>query len=567
MQRVVVALVLVLAACVDAFSSKRYSHGSSVSARVSTTSLRDASSPWSFPNPFAAATPKSFPKSVNGGDVETVDALVVGSGISGSTAAFYMQKAGVNVLLTEARDVVGGNLISKRKDGFLWEEGPNSFQPSPTILRFAKDLGMIDKLVLADSTLPRFVFWEGKLFALPGGIPDLINFGLLTWPGKIRAGLGALGFVAPKPEQEESVQEFVTRHLGAEVFERVIDPFVSGVYAGNPRSLSMKAALKKVKNLEDLGVTPGILDGAIVRINQIAAEKKANAERDADLPPVKGGSLGSFQDGLQSLPLKVQEIMGSKVRTSHKLVKVEKDKKSSSDEWLATFETGKGIKVIRSKALIITSPAYVTAPIVGGLGGVLPEASALDKINYPPVASVTVAYPNEAFKEPLRGFGHLIPRAMKVRTLGTIWSSSLFPGRAPPGYTMLLNYIGGAQDVDIAKLSEEQIVAQVHEDVKKILLKPDAAPPKVLGCRVWPRAIPQYERGHLDLIAKVEEAGKSCPGLYLGGNFKTGVAFGDCVQYGFGNKHTLFHIYMQPYTNIHNTLKYKNTRILFKNIS
>ena len=151
-----------------------------------------------------------------------------------------------------------------------------------------------------------------------------------------------------------------------------------------------------------------------------------------------------------------------------------------------------------------------------------------------------MAYKKEWFKElpggtkdePLRGFGHLLPRSMGVRSLGTIWSSSLFPNRSPEGWELLLTYIGGARDRGIKDMAVEDIYQQVDKDNHQILLKDDAPEGKRLACRVWQTAIPQYRKGHLEILDALEKDEAKCPGFFLGGNYRTGVAFGDCVGFG-----------------------------------
>jgi oxygen-dependent protoporphyrinogen oxidase len=282
----------------------------------------------------------------------------------------------------ERNPVVGGNVISKSDDseGFVWEEGPNSFQPTPAICQTIHELGITEELVLADGSLPRFVYYHGNgagqklanLHALPTNLPgDLLDFNLLTWPGKIRAGLGAIGFIAPPPpddEQEESVREFVTRHLGKETFERIIDPFVSGVYAGDPDELAMRAALRKIHRLEGLGpFGPGLVSGAVARFQEIAQEKKENPP-DPAWPTYRAGELGSFQKGLQTLPNKVAEILGNdRVKTSRTLEKVEKMDDGRFKATFATTENDKDKEIVIAKAVSLTSPTRVTAKVAADL--------------------------------------------------------------------------------------------------------------------------------------------------------------------------------------------------------
>jgi len=446
-------------------------------------------------------------------------------------------------MVTEARDVVGGNVISKKQDGFQWEEGPNTFQPTRQIMRLAVDLGLKDQLVFADHTLPRMVYWDNKLFPLPSAPEDAPFFALLNPLEKLRAGLGAVGLLSGRPEGvEESVKDFIERTLGEAVFKKMIDPFVSGVYAGDPTKLSMASAFKKIYSLETLGPVRGLIWGGLIR--QMERAREARETFDPELPTYQGGALGSFREGLQQLPNTVLQRLGAdRVRTSWR---VESVSRNADGTYTALFGTPQGPRRVVARAVAVTAPAQATHQALADL---VPETRRLLEIDYPCVYSVTLAYPAEAFRDETRrerpglagrrlfGFGNLIPRSMGIRTLGTIWSSSLFPERVPPGFEMVLSYIGGAQDPlryspPIAELTEEEVAAVVHADVGRILLKPGAPAPRVLGVRKWPRAIPQYNRGYAAIREEVDAGVARRPGLFLGGNYVSGVAFGDCVQWG-----------------------------------
>lgn len=506
---------------------------------------------------------------------ETLDCLVIGGGISGSSLAHNLHaNHDLNIVLAEARDYLGGNVIShETDDGFIWEEGPNSFATQPSIVRIAYELGIDDQLVFADESLPPWVNHDGKLHPLPkgqggkgpkgqlelvfgpNGVMKFALVGdLLSWPGRIRAGIGAfLGHAPPPEDKEETIRDWVERILGEEVFLRCIDPFVSGVYAGDPETLSMKAALPKIANIERISYSldwnkfGAIFYGGLQRQVELTKERKADPPAP-EWPEFEYGNPGSFRKGLATLPNAIRKELGDKIKLEWKLKKLEK---TEGGEFKATFETPSGTETVLAKTVVSTAPAHALRDV---LDPVLPEASCLfDKVRkeidrvgiyHPPVCAVTVAYPKKAFLDvelpngfgnlqDLPGFGSLNPRTEGVRTLGTLWSSSLFPGRAPKDYNLLLNYIGGSRDTGLAELSDEEIINEVDKGCRQVLLKPDAPAPKVLGMKTWPTAIPQYELGHLDILKELEEAEEKVPGLWVCGNYRSGVAFPDCVTFGY----------------------------------
>ncbi|MGB3532728.1 MAG: protoporphyrinogen oxidase [Microcoleaceae cyanobacterium] len=469
-----------------------------------------------------------------------IDCLIVGAGISGLSLAHALQTqyphtSPLNVWVSEHQSRVGGNITTVSAGEFIWEEGPNSFSPTPELLKLIVEVGLQPELVLANRKLPRYVYWNHQLMAVPMSPPALLTTKLLSLSGKLRALLGAIGFVPPAIGQqlsrqggEETVSQFFERHLGTEVLKRLVEPFVSGVYAGDPQQLEVGAAFSRVTRLETAG--GALLPGTVL---SRLRNRKHKPAPDPNLPQTKPGELGSFRQGLGMLPEAIATQIGDRLQLNWTLKHLSR---REDKIYVAEFSTPQGRQQVEAKTVVLTAPAHVVAEILQPLHSSLSQV--LEEIDYPPVACVVLAYPVSAFKQKLDGFGNLIPRGQGIRTLGTIWSSSLFPGRAPEGWQILTNFIGGATDREIATLEDSEIVKAVHQDLCQTLLRQDIQP-KVLAVNLWKRAIPQYDLGHLKRLEKINQSLKDLPGLYLCSNYIDGVALGDCVRRAFQQAETI----------------------------
>ena len=454
------------------------------------------------------------------------EVVVLGAGISGLTLAWRLRQSSAQVLLAEASSRVGGCISTQSKDGYRWEEGPNSFTPTPALLNLIAEVGLTDQLVLADAKLPRYIYWERELLPVPLSPAAALGSRLLSVGGKLRALQGLLGFVPPPPGHEETVRQFFQRQLGSEVAERLVEPFTSGVYAGDPDQLSAVAAFPRVAGLEER--YGSLFAGALQALRQ-----RPQPSPVAIQPPPKRGQLGNLRQGLQQLPEALAQKLGDSLRLGWRAVQL---KREGELYWVG-FETPEGSRWVAARQVVLALPAYEAAALLQGLNP--PASQLLAEIPYPPVVVVALAYPQEALPQPLRGFGHLIPRSQGLRTLGTIWTSCLFPERAPQGYHSFLSFLGGATDAALARqqgippipaLSPEERAQIAHAELSQVLLTRRVEPID-LGERLWPRAIPQYTLGHRQRIVQVQAYLASLtPGIWVCANYLDGVALGDCVR-------------------------------------
>lgn len=449
--------------------------------------------------------------------------IILGAGISGLSCAFRLQQAGRDVEVLEREAVPGGVMQTRRDDGFMTEAGPNSFQSSEEILSLIHDVGLDAELLEADGGMPRYIFFRGKLNLAPMGPGALLSTKLLSAGAKLKL-LREPWAPLNRDGHEESIQEFVARRLGRELHDVMLAPLVSGIYAGDTSQLSMQSVFPLMVELEQK--YGGLLKGFIKHM------KAERLKREAEGKPKMRRTLCSFRRGLRTLPEGIAQNLGSRLHLECEVRGLKINPAGGFE--IEVLEKGLAKSYRCEQLLVATSVTRAGEHLTSLSSGSqaekdLKEAGrALSTIALPPLAGVCLGFKKADVPHDLKGFGFLIPRTEKIRLLGCIWSSSLFPGRAPDGWTLLTNFIGGATDPEILSLSEGQLLEVVRKNLHTIL--GISAEPKVVAVNRYEHAIPQYNLGHKARLDVVARAVERVPGLFLAGNYLSGVSVGDCVK-------------------------------------
>ncbi len=444
------------------------------------------------------------------GDID-VDVVVVGGGLSGLAVAFGLQKRGLVVEVLDAAARPGGVIGTLRRDGALYETGANSaLDTSPLINELLDAVGIrAERVEASAAAATRFIVRNGKLVRLPGSPPAL----LATKAFSLRAKLRLLRepFVAPAPpDADESLAAFVRRRLGPEILDYAVDPFVSGVYAGDPELISVAAAFPRLHAAEQD-------HGSLIRGQLHAArERKRGSE-----PANHAGSF-SFRGGMQTLT----DALGSAIRRVETSVCVQRIERGAQAPWTVTATREGETVVRRAKAVVIAIPSYAASGLVRDLAPC--AAMGLSAIEYAPIASIATAYRRDDIADPLAGFGFLVPKVERRPILGSLFSSSMFDGRAPTGTALLTSFVGGRRAPDLPTMDDAELGTLVHHELAALVGARNA--PLWTAITRWSHAIPQYNLGHRERLRPVDDAERALPGLYLCGNYRGGISVGDCIK-------------------------------------
>lgn len=422
---------------------------------------------------------------------------------------------------------------------FVLEEGPQSFLSTDLLLEMIGDLGLEREMLRADARTPRFVFVGGQLRRVPMSPPQLLLSSLLGARTKLTFLRDAAGHSIP-PERDESVGAFVRRKFTGELLDRLVSPFVSGIFAGDPERLSLRAAFPTIHEAEKR--FGSVIRGA-AKLRKTATSASAQGGSTADrkdgvVQVTKDAGKQARKHGLISFREGNERLVQALAHSLDKSLLCGVTAESVSYEFrggeivgrcqrfiVQAIEAGRR-RTFEASALIVTTPAETAARLLvsvnAGFGAPLAE------IEYAPVAVISSIYHASQIARPLDGFGFLVPRSEGLRVLGTIWNSSLFAGRAPKGYVVLTSFAGGATGPAIAALPSRDIATVVSKELAPILAI--SGEPQHSAVKVYPRAIPQYNLGHNQRVAALDALCPTIPGLHLLGNYLEGPSVGACVE-------------------------------------
>ncbi len=450
---------------------------------------------------------------------------VVGAGITGLVAAWELRRRGVNVTLYEASNQAGGSIRTTHADGFLAEHGPNAFVTSAPVDALLQQLDLLDDVVEANpGANRRYLMRDGVLLPFPLTPPAMLTTPLLSLRAKLRILLEPL-VKARRESGDESVASFVRRRMGHEVLDFTVDPFISGIFAGDPETLSMAHAFPRVLELER---EYGSLSKGLMAQRKLATrEDMVPAVHDGPVsasPPPRA-RLISFVDGMQTLTDALQAQLagvirvGCPVRLAHR----------QDSRWVVEADVDGASQTRAVDAVVMATPAHILSAME--LPAALRSMSApIERVEYPPVSTLTLGFRRADVAHALDGFGLLIPAVERRNILGVLFNSSLFPSRAPDGFVALTCFVGGSRMAERAREDADLLLERVLADLRAVL---GVRGEPVFAKHVyWPRAIPQYTVGYQTVKDAADAIERENPGLYLAGNYRFGVSVGDCVASG-----------------------------------
>lgn len=460
--------------------------------------------------------------------------VVIGGGIAGLSAAYYIQKKAAEdhipyqLTVIEANSYWGGKIITDRVDGFVVEGGPDTFiATKPWAVKLCKELGIADRLLGTNPhTKKTYILKNDRLHELPGGLTMMIptEFGpmirtrLLSWPSKARMGMDF--FLPPAAaNSDESLGTFVTRRLGRAAYENLIEPLMSGIYAGDGDKLSLQATFPYLRDLEEKH--GGLVKAALAVRRARSQNAKANGRtlnpgsRSLFLTPITG-----LAEIVEALVTTLEEA-GADLRLNTSVQSLT----HAEDIYRLTMENG---ELLDADSIIMATPAFVSGGLLADLDSEL--ADEILAIEYVSTATVSLAYREADLSHPLDGYGYVIPRREGRKALACTWTSTKFPHRAPDGHSLVRVFIGRAgQEKDMA-WDHASLLAIAQEELRLTL--EITAEPMLVRIFRWHKAMPQYNVGHPARLERINAALGRWPGLALAGNGYRGIGIPDCIHSG-----------------------------------